>query len=692
MTAAIRTGSNPWNLAQGRVPTLGTALLAGALACTAASAEAPRPNLPPEEAARFRLAWSDEFNADSVDETKWDYRLGPAWWSTQQKQNIVQTGGSMRIELKKESALGMAYTAGGLISKPQFRYGYYEARFRCPPGKGWHTSFWLMNRNGVEQEIDICENDSINPMRYSVNTHRYNPIHTSVGFRIVETPDLSADFHVWGCEFTPRKVTYYFEGKPVASFPVDRMAHNDHNIWLTSLAASLAGTDRVDDDKLPAAAIYDYVRVFEPISPYGLPTNAPASAQPGPPVSAFGLDELHARGGLPNVAARIAATGEVRIAYLGGSITEANGWRNYTREFLRKKYPKARFTEIHAAISGTGSDFGACRLGPDVLEKKPDLLFVEFAVNDGGANPQRIARAMEGIVRQTWRTHPETDLCFVYTLAAADVKTLQSGKFQRSASAMESVAEHYGIPSLHFGVEVARLEKDGQLHFTGKLPTNDQEREALGNKLVFSGDGTHPHHETGHLLYVESFVRAWPLLAANAEKKPHALPAPLDPANWEQARALPVESLARTGEWKRLERGAPQIGSANVSGRIQGRLETALPWTALEPGAALAFRFKGRALGLAGLKGPDAGNFRVTVDDHMPVTDALFDAWCVPGRWRIKPWFYPKELADGEHTVRIELIEGAPDKVKALKAKDASGLEGAVLHLSDVLLVGELVP
>ena len=37
--------------------------------------------------------------------------------------------------------------------------------------------------------------------------------------------------------------------------------------------------------------------------------------------------ELRVRDGLPNVFAKLTAGGPVRIAYLGGSITAANGWR-----------------------------------------------------------------------------------------------------------------------------------------------------------------------------------------------------------------------------------------------------------------------------------------------------------------------------------------------------------------------------
>jgi hypothetical protein len=59
-------------------------------------------------------------------------------------------------------------------------------------------------------------------------------------------------------------------------------------------------------------------------------------------------------------------------------------------------YPDAGFSEPNATIGGTGSDLGVFRLNQDVLDHKPDLMFIEFAVNDGGAALERIQRRMEG--------------------------------------------------------------------------------------------------------------------------------------------------------------------------------------------------------------------------------------------------------------------------------------------------------
>jgi hypothetical protein len=121
--------------------------------------------------------------------------------------------------------------------------------------------------------------------------------------------------------------------------------------------------------------------------------------------------ECRPRNGLPNFFQTAQTPDrEVKVAYLGGSITAQNGWRPKTLAHFQKMFPDTKFAEINAAIGGTGSDLGVFRLKKDVLDQKPDLLFVEFAVNDGGAAPEQIFRCMEGIVRQTWAALPECDI------------------------------------------------------------------------------------------------------------------------------------------------------------------------------------------------------------------------------------------------------------------------------------------
>src|SRR5256885_1588445 len=117
------------------------------------------------------------------------------------------------------------------------------------------------------------------------------------------------------------------------------------------------------------------------LSVVSFPSHATSSEELVPAV------ECRERTGLPNVLSKLKSGAEVRIAYLGGSITAQDGWRPKTLNWFRQHFPKAQVREINAAIGGTGSDLGVFRLQHDVLEQKPDVLFIEFAVNDDGAPP-----------------------------------------------------------------------------------------------------------------------------------------------------------------------------------------------------------------------------------------------------------------------------------------------------------------
>lgn len=247
----------------------------------------------------YQLVWSDDFEGVLLNADKWNYRTDSKMWSTQKSENVSVSNGLLRIGLRKEEAGGMRYTGGGVISKDAFRYGYYEASLKIPPGAGWHTSFWMMLHNGKGgtgagsacQELDVIENDSINHYGYGVNIHKWKGMHVPFGGKTIKTPDLAADFHVYGCEFTPSTVNYYFDGELVQSvditkavmkgnIPVD-FEHGPQHIWLTSIASPLGRTRAVDDTQLPSAAEFDYVRFYEKIAvSNSAPTPSPATSRP----------------------------------------------------------------------------------------------------------------------------------------------------------------------------------------------------------------------------------------------------------------------------------------------------------------------------------------------------------------------------------------------------------------------------
>lgn len=228
------------------------------------------PAAPPDDT--YTLAWSDEFNQPAFDPAQWEFRTDSKHWSTQLPANVSVHDGELWLSLKKEKAGDKAYTGAGVISKRTFHHGYYEARFKVPPTAGWHTSFWMMKHDGSGgtnprasvQELDVCENDSINVMSYGVTTHRWQPGHEVLGRKRVATPDLSADFHVWGCEFLPDRIDYYFEGKIVHTEDPTKLGNpGEQHIWLTAIASHLGGTKAVDESGLPVFAVFDYVRFYE---------------------------------------------------------------------------------------------------------------------------------------------------------------------------------------------------------------------------------------------------------------------------------------------------------------------------------------------------------------------------------------------------------------------------------------------
>ena len=135
------------------------------------------------------------------------------------------------------------------------------------------------------------------------------------------------------------------------------------------------------------------------------------------------------------------------IATLPEGITvELVGLRNYSIRDL-EQFKDTEFREVNAAIGGTGSLLGAFRLEKHVLRHDPDLLFVEFAVNDSGTPDDSVLATMEGIVRQCWDREKKPDIVFVYTTA---------GNLDVPTNRHEAVAEAYGIPTVDFQATAPR--------------------------------------------------------------------------------------------------------------------------------------------------------------------------------------------------------------------------------------------
>lgn len=232
--------------------------------------------LPP---AGYEMVLSDEFDGDRIDKKKWGFRLGSKLLSAQRAENISVKDGNLEIALRKEAFDGKDYTAGGIISRKKFVYGYYEARFKTPPAEGWHTAFWAMRKRFPDQpkgpsallELDFCEQDGGDPHYFSfgvINQSRYhqkkNRQSWNAGRWVIEdAPDTSASFNVWGCEFTPELTRFYFNGRLTKEISSAGFPHDEMNVWMSVIASTLKGDRWVDDTKLPNTVFCDYIRVYQ---------------------------------------------------------------------------------------------------------------------------------------------------------------------------------------------------------------------------------------------------------------------------------------------------------------------------------------------------------------------------------------------------------------------------------------------
>lgn len=366
------------------------------------------------------------------------------------------------------------------------------------------------------------------------------------------------------------------------------------------------------------------------------------------------MEQLQIRDGVGNVLAKLNEGGTVKIAYLGGSITAADGWRPKTTEWFKKTFPNAKINEINAAIGGTGSNLGVFRLFHDVLRHQPDLLFVEFAVNDGGVLPENIWRSMEGIVRQTWKADSQTDIVFVYTVSEASAKEPREGVCNKPMSSMELLADFYGIPSINFAVPVFALEKAGKLLFRGE--------SAPEGVILFSTDSVHPL-DAGHQIYAQAVIESFETMSeTRKETRKETKPVSHQPKlaqtfigdHWEAARLVPIAESMLQGEWKKLD------NNDNLQKSFGNRLGAI--WYSGKPGSKLTFRFKGTQAKIYDLLGPNGGQVIITVDGKTkdkPV--ARFDSYCTYHR------LATLDLAvnldpDVIHTITVEVHPEQPSR------------------------------
>ncbi|MCH5194817.1 MAG: SGNH/GDSL hydrolase family protein [Oscillospiraceae bacterium] len=177
---------------------------------------------------------------------------------------------------------------------------------------------------------------------------------------------------------------------------------------------------------------------------------------------------------------------KITVAYIGGSITEGIGgdkencYAKLSYNYIAEHYGTGDNVEyVNAGVSGTPSVLGNLRVQKDVLDYEPDIVFVEFAVNDG--MEQIYKESYESLLRTILQQENEPAVMLLFTVTSTG-HTCQPH--------MSELGEYYGLPMISVPDAIQPEIEAGRMTWAD-----------------YSDDEAHPNME-GHKLVAE-FIGNW---------------------------------------------------------------------------------------------------------------------------------------------------------------------------------------
>lgn len=303
----------------------------------------------------------------------------------------------------------------------------------------------------------------------------------------------------------------------------------------------------------------------------------------------------------------------VTVAWLGGSLACGAGASDATRtslralvqNWLRARYPQSNVRELNAGVCGTGSLYGAMRARRDVVEHKPDLVFIEFITADTAEPEAAVKESLEGVIRQLLAVPQPPEIVMLYAGQAA----------RRTAVEWhESIAKYYQIPAVF-------------------LPDTAPSRLLVpGDSAQIGDDGHKACAET-----VTAFLTEQERLTPSPSVK--LLPPPLLSDEMTYGELKPFAELPHQQTW-----------------RTESSKDRFLPsklLTSDKPGYEIKVEFEGTSVGLTFKAAPDGG-----------VIECLIDGKAAPGPLSRIDSYSPTPqigsrvtsgLGQGQHTLTVRV-------------------------------------
>ncbi|MNK60152.1 hypothetical protein D3C87_792800 [compost metagenome] len=337
-----------------------------------------------------------------------------------------------------------------------------------------------------------------------------------------------------------------------------------------------------------------------------------------------------------NFAEKLQKSEPVTVAFLGGSITNMEGWRGLVCNYLPKTYPQNKFKFINAGIPSLGSLPHSFRLQRDVLDSgKIDLLFIESAVNDHvnqtAEKTQR--RALEGIIRHTLSKNAKTNIVLMAFADEDKNDDFDKGKVPTEVKVHSDLAEYYHLPFINLALEVDKRIANKEFTWAGDF--KNLHPSPFGQQLYFNTIKT----------FLEENQKN------TAKKATGGMPKILDKFAYTKGQYINVTAAENLNTFNINKSWKPNDGVGTRDGFVN------IPvLESTTRNSTFDLIFKGNAVGIAVLSGPDAGMLHYRIDNGDEKTIDLFSQWSTSLHL---PWYLllGDELGGGEHKLSVRISE-----------------------------------
>lgn len=316
--------------------------------------------------------------------------------------------------------------------------------------------------------------------------------------------------------------------------------------------------------------------------------------------------------------AKINAGQPVIVMGIGGSVTEGHSWAAMSAEWLQKQYPGKQISYVDGAYGGTPPWQTVFRMRRDILPHKPDLVFIEYAVNSYQDN-DRNWLAEDGIVQQLLRQPQQPEIVFVY---------VGNEKGDRDLEKVQPVARHYGF-----------LEVDVRSHLQKKIDAGEVEWKDI------AGDAIHPN-QRGHAIYAEAvttLLERHSILADRLTPAP-AIPAPFFGDEFTTATLLPIASAQASPEWRAAQ-------PPGWTGKFLDEI-----YETDRPDATMTLTVNTTTIGIYLIQTADSGQIAWSIDGSPEKHEDLWADWLGKGNLYVRNFLLATGLPRTNHVVKLRVL------------------------------------